>query len=42
MMKGTKMCKVLMTIGHNVGTMLQVEFPKFVVNESATSIGVKL
>ena len=41
MMKGTKKYKGLMSIGHDVGTMIQVEFPKFIVNVSKTSIGVK-
>ena len=41
MMKGTKKCKGLMSIGHNVGTMIQVEFPKFIVNVSTTLMGVE-
>ena len=41
MMKGTKKYKGLMIIGNNVGTMLQVEFPKFIANVSTTCIGVE-
>ena len=41
MLKGTKKCKGLMSIGYNIGTMLQVEFPKFIVNVSITCIGVE-
>ena len=40
MMKSAKKCKGLMSIWHNVGTMLQLKFPKFIVNVSTACIGV--
>ena len=40
-MKGSKKCKGLMNIGHNVGTMIQVEFPKLIVNMLTTCMGVE-
>ena len=39
--KGTKKFKGLMNIGHNMGSMIQVELPKFIVNVSTTCMGVE-
>ena len=41
MMKGTTKFKGLMSIGHNVGTMIQIEFLKFIVNVFTASMGVE-